>query len=235
MSILHELEASSPRPAIDASREEKKNYAERLSRHLALKFANALRRDFEGILPNADGTRQESQARTARGVKKLDVNYSTPELGLGLGVSIKTINYADATTGRFTKNYSRVENELRAEADDYHQRQPYAVLTGVIYLPLTSCHDSRDISSFGSAVRYFRHRANRREPDDPTDRFERLFIGVYDERSGDDWYLDVLSPPPRRGVPAAGSLLTFARLIDEIRDTYDLRNNPPFIWADEQA
>ena len=62
--------------------------------------AAGLRPEFPGVLPAADGTRIESRARTGKGFKKLDVNYSTPELGLALGVSIKTINYRDGTTKR---------------------------------------------------------------------------------------------------------------------------------------
>lgn len=81
------------------------------------------------------GFGQESRARTGKGLKKLDVNYSTIELGLGLGLSIKTINFRDAKTKRYTKNYTRVDNELRAEAADYHERQPYSVLCAVIFLP----------------------------------------------------------------------------------------------------
>lgn len=73
MSIRTELEQSGPRPE-NGSQAEKKNYAERLSRGLAVKFANALREWFAGITPDSDGRRHECPARTAKGVKKLDVN-----------------------------------------------------------------------------------------------------------------------------------------------------------------
>jgi hypothetical protein len=118
---------------------DKKNYAEAFSRALAQRFADALRGSFEGILPDVKGVGQESRARTGKGLKKLDVNYSTVELGLGLGVSIKTINFRDLKTGRYTKNYTRVDNELRAEAADYHERQPYSVLCAVFFLPSDAC------------------------------------------------------------------------------------------------
>jgi hypothetical protein len=78
------LERAAPRPAPNAVATEKKNYAERLSRHIATEIAAALREDFAGITPDADGTRQECPARGARGLKKLDVNYSTPSWALGL-------------------------------------------------------------------------------------------------------------------------------------------------------
>jgi hypothetical protein len=120
---------------------DKKNYAEAFSRALAQRFADALRGSFDGILPDVKGVGQESRARTGKGLKKLDVNYSTVELGLGLGVSIKTINFRDLKTGRYTKNYTRVDNELRAEAADYHERQPYSVLCAVVFLPSDACED----------------------------------------------------------------------------------------------
>src|SRR5207237_4749262 len=108
---------------------------------LAVLAASRLRKTFPAITPLANGTRQESKARTGKGVKKLDVNYSTPELGLALGVSIKTLNFRDAGSKRYTKNATRIDNELRAEAMDYHKRQPYSVLVGVVFVPVDSCDD----------------------------------------------------------------------------------------------
>jgi hypothetical protein len=97
----------------------KKNYAESLSRALAQRFAEALRASgFPEVLPDEKGDRHESRALGVKGPKKLDVNYSTPELGLGLGISIKTIGFRDRGTGRYTKNYTARDNELRAEAED---------------------------------------------------------------------------------------------------------------------
>ena len=137
-NIATELSAAGDRASITAQAQ-KKNYAERLSRLLAQRIADMLRFDYPGILPDELGDRHESRARTAKGFKKLDVNYSTLELGLALGISIKTINFIDPGTGRFTKNFTRVDNELRAEAADYHQRQPYAVMIGFLFLPEASC------------------------------------------------------------------------------------------------
>lgn len=215
----------------------KKNYAEVLSRALATRFANELRQSFPGILPDAQGRGQESRARTAKGVKKLDVNYSTAELGLGLGVSIKTINFRDAATGRYTKNYTRADGELRAEASDYHVRQPYAVMVAVVFLPLDACDDAKkDPSSFGQAVKIFRFRGGRDEPTDDPNLFEAVFIGLYDTdpaRFGDVTFFDVRKAPPKSGRPE--DMMSFEELVTEIRRTYDLRNSPVFEWADAQV
>jgi hypothetical protein len=234
-SIRDELLAAGDRGAMVTSTQ-KKNYAEALSRGLATRFANALRPLFPGILPHENGRGQESKARTAKGVKKLDVNYSTAELGLGLGVSIKTINFRDAASARYTKNYTRADGELRAEASDYHVRQPYAVMVAVVFIPLDACDDARkDPSSFGQAVRIFRFRGGRDEPQDDQNLFERVFIGLYDtdpERFGDVIFFDVRRAPPKSGRPK--DPLSFAQLVDEIRKTYDARNSPVFEWADAE-
>lgn len=212
---------------------QKKNFAESLSRTLAQRFADCLRGTFIGILPNPDGSGQESKARTGKGLKRLDVNYSTLELGLGLGVSIKTINFRDASSGRYTKNFTRADSEFRAEADDYHQRQPYSVLCAVFFLPADSCADGNrnDASSFGQSVRIFRFRGGRENPTDDSTLFERFFVGLYETEGakfGDVGFFDVMKAPPKQGRP--NQLLTFNDLVREMRGTYDKRNRTEFVW-----
>jgi hypothetical protein len=235
-SIARELGKAGDRAAT-LSQAQKKNYAETLSRELAQSFADRLRPVFTGILPDPSGKGQESRARTSKGFKKLDVNYSTVELGLGLGVSIKTINFRDAASKRYTKNYTRADGELRAEASDYHERQPYAVMVAVVFLPADACEDAvNGVSSFGAAVQVFRPRAGRASPKDPPMLFERVFIGLYDTAEdlfGRVGFFDVTTPPPQRGRPRV--LMDFAGLISAIVATYDARNSPPFVWADGSA
>jgi hypothetical protein len=236
-TIRKELEKAGDR-ATTRTQAEKKNYAEILSRELAQRFADRLRSVFPGILPDPSGKGQESRARTSKGFKKLDVNYSTIELGLGLGVSIKTINFRDAASKRYTKNYTRADGELRAEASDYHERQPYAVMVAVVFLPIDACDDAGKggVSSFGAAVKIFRERAGRASPKDATMLFERVFVGLY-EADGADFgkvgFFDVLEAPPKSGRPR--TLMTFDALIGAIVRTYDERNAPTFVWADGSA
>jgi len=113
---------------IEIGRGAKKNFAQKLSHSLAQKIADALRGRFPQILPDNEGRGQESRSGSAGGLKRLDVNYSNPQIGLRLGVSIKTVNFRDEKTGRFTKNIRRLDGELRAEAQDYHVRQPFPCL-----------------------------------------------------------------------------------------------------------
>ena len=211
---------------MDRGRAAKKNYAERLSKALAQKVADALRPRFKGILPDEQGARHESRARTAKGVKKLDVNYSTPELGLGLGISIKTINFPDPGTGRYTKNYTRVDNELRAEAADYHGRQPYAVLAALIFLPGDATKDGKTgPSSFKQAWNIFRYRAGRNSTSDDATLFESVYLGLYEtepDEMGNIAFINFSEVPPDRGRP--NGTLNFSEVLEEIAATFNRRN-----------
>lgn len=239
-SFREALVEAEPLPEGSAAATEKKNYAERFSRALSTLVANGLRRDFPGINPDIDGGRQEVRARTAKGFKKLDVGYSTPELGLALGVSIKTLNFRDGSSGRYTKNYSRIDNELRAEASDYHVRQPFAVLVGLLYLPIDGALDGNpdskaSSSSFAAAVRYFRNRTDRIRPGDDPELFELFLIGLYDQDMRSDWgvrYFDVRTSPPRSRQPALMETWSHDEMLTLITSAYDERNDPPFEFAD---
>ena len=224
------------RAAAAEVRELKKNYAESLSRLLAQRCADALRLQFPGILPDEYGRGHESPARASKRTKKLDVNYSNPAIGLGLGLSIKTLNFRDPKTQRYTKNFTRVDNEWRAEASDYHERQPYAVMIGLLFLPRDAVDDAKGKhhSSFAGAINVFRHRAGRRAPSDRTELFERLFIGLYDtdeSNLGFTSFFDVAEPPARAGMPS--KLMTFSDVLDAIRDEYDERNKVGITYEGE--
>jgi len=231
-----------------AEREEKKNFAQRLSEQLALMVADGLRPTFPGVLPFRDQGRDErtsqvirgveSLASSLKGVKRLDVNFSTERLGLGLGVSIKTLNFRDARSKRYTKNVSRIDNELRAEASDYHVRQPYAVLAAIVFMPLDCAFDAGDAesahSSFGHACQTFRFRTGRVNPSDSAELFERVYIALYEaesERSlGELACFDVSNPPPRKGLPFRP--LSFTEVMGQIKSAFFERNVPKRIWED---
>ena len=162
----------------------------------------------------------------AGGLKKLDVNHSTPEIGLGLGVSIKTINFLDIKTRRYTKNIKRVDGELRAEAQDYHRRQPFSVLAAVIFMPRDSAEDGAgEKSSLRHAWEVFRGRAGRNSSDDPHERFERLWIGLYEtgtEQLGEIRFFEAGVEAPLRGAPS--ETVGFGDVIAEITATFEGRN-----------
>jgi hypothetical protein len=210
---------------IEIGRGQKKNFAQRFSNALAQKVADALRKSFPDILPSKDGKGHESKSGGGETVKKLDVNYSTKGQGLGLAVSIKTINFRDEKTRRFTKNVKRADGELRAEAQDCHKWTPYAVLAAVIFLPREAALDAIDsCSSLYHAWRVFSRRGGRKSHEEDGSKCERVFIGLYEsagERAYTVEFFDVASEPPERGVPTP--VLSFAAVIDQIEGTYVAR------------
>jgi hypothetical protein len=235
-TIAPALDEAEPKPPDAAGQSAKTQFAVRLSNALAKLLADALRPRFPGILPGPGGEGIEAPAAAASGSKRLDVNFSTSEKGLGLGVSVKTISFRDPKSKRYTHNMKRVDEELLAEAIDYHVRQPYAVLIGLYFLPADGCDDGKDRSSFGSWVAKLFSRAGRQGPEHHPELVERIFVGIYESEGanrGDVVFFDVRTPPPRRGRPSNAVVLTWDQLIAEIQGEYEDRNGATFRWADE--
>jgi hypothetical protein len=210
---------------IELGRAVKRNFAQRLSTCLAQKIADALRPKFKGILPDEGGARHESRSGSASGLKKIDVNYSNPQIGLGLAVSIKTVNFKDEKTGRFTKNIKRLDGELRAEAQDCHARQPYAVLAALIFLPEEAAHDSNSKSSLRHAWDVFERRSGRTSTSNETSLFERIWICVYNSDKGSFGEVrcfDTAGEMPATSLPDKHS--TLSDVIEQIERAFRSRN-----------
>jgi hypothetical protein len=211
--LLAALDAAEPKPDPKAEREDKKNYAQRLSNRLAQTVADAMRGTFPAVTPTATGAGQEATVPVEGGQKRLDVKVTDPALGLIVSVSIKTYSFQDYDRrndrlGRWTKNVVRNDHELRGEAMVLHQRQPYSVLVAVLFAPYETCDDGNPASTSNRAKSSFAHTATTLAKrsgrgkrsiigaqagtyvdigaDDPrTELFERVFVGLY-ESSGHD-------------------------------------------------
>ncbi|HEX8164604.1 MAG TPA: hypothetical protein VF601_02310 [Beijerinckiaceae bacterium] len=210
---------------VEVGRAQKKNFAQRFSTALAQKVADALRPRFKGIMPLADGTKPESFGRGAGGLKKLDVNYWPGPTGLGLSVSIKTLNFPDFRSGRYTKNMRRMDGELRAEASDLHRFSPYAVLAALILLPLDAAHDAKEgRSSLKHAWDVFRRRAGRVSDKDDIALFEAIFIGVYStgKEAGAVRFFDLATEFPDRGLPESPQ--SFSTVLSRIEAIHRARH-----------
>lgn len=234
------LSAAGARPEAAGGTEAKNPYAIRFAEEMATRLASDLSPKLKGISATTART-----ARSVRGAKQLDVNFSTPQHGLALGISLKSVHTRDPKSGRYTHNMKRNEEELRIEASGYHKRQPYAVMVGVLFLPFDSCDDGRkqNSSSFGSFVRHLRPYAGRVIPDNEIDRFEKLFIGLYELDGSDMRFFDVEADPPKNRRPASdGALLaadgrarrlfTYPEFLDAIYHEYLRRNSAEFRWVD---
>jgi hypothetical protein len=200
---------------------------------MATCVANGLRDRFPGILPDETGRGVESPAQSVRGPKKLDVNYSTPQLGLGFGISLKAVHFGEKEKRGYIHNMKRNDEELRSEASGYHQRQPYAVMIAVLFLPDEACEDAslRHPSSFGAWVRYLRPLAQRQSAHDDIDRYEKVFVALYSRDGRRMEFFDVAIAPPRSGRPK--SLLSYEGFLEEVEKAFLKRNVADFEWADE--
>src|SRR5688572_12081438 len=225
------LQIAEPRPSASSAIGEKIQYAVRFADAMALAFAEDLSPRLQGI----QATTKRSAA-TAAARKQLDVNFSTPDLGLALGISLKSVHIRDAgSAGRYTHNMKRNEEELRIEASGYHKRQPYAVMVGVLFLPVDSCTDGKkdNPSSFGSFVRKLRPYAARSGPHDEADKFERIFVGLYRPDGSELRFFDIEIAPPKNGMPKA--TMTYEQLLDTVYQEFLKRNAAEFRWADGDA
>jgi hypothetical protein len=238
--VLERARSRYPDVTDDSPQTPKKNYSEVFSRALAQLLADLLRPTFPGIQPDARGLGHESPTTGARGSKKTDVRYSTPDIGLGFVISIKTTHFRDRKNrqgrisfGDFNHNEIRFDAEFRAEAAEIHERNPFAVLIGVFILPEESTlifSRGNNPSSFAKWARRLRFRASREKPDDRNELFEKIFIGLYkrqERERGKINFFDVMGPPPIRGLPIEG-LITLEELITQIKAEFDRRNNTSF-------
>lgn len=210
-------------------------YSTAFANAMAIYVANALRKRFPEIKPDPSGAGGESPARALRSLKRLDVNFSTPEAGLGVGISLKSVHLRDKNPKhRYHHNRKRNDEELRVEAAGYHQRQPYSVLVAVVVLPFEACDDSGDSdnrpSSFGMWVQYLWPLARRADPNDDVDRFEHVFVALYETDGSDLVFFDVTEPPPRKGRPE--NTLAINQFVARIAETYDKRNSLDFRWEE---
>lgn len=234
------LAKASPRPSMDDAPKTKNQYAGRFALHIAERIAVDLKPRFPKIAAST-----KRNARSARGNKQLDVNFSTPEMGLALGISLKSVHVRDVgEPHRYTHNMKRNEEELRIEASGYHKRQPYAVMIGALFLPFDSCTDGKvESSSFGSWVRKLRPYSGRLEPEDDIDKFEKIYIGLYELDGSDLRFFDVQSDPPRNSRPPINDspldfddritrLLSYSEFLDAVYHSYLARNHAEFRWAD---
>ncbi len=158
MPLVAAIKAAGPRPTDTASRSEKKNYAERLSNRVALALAARLRElGVSHCQPDPAGGR-ERQFAGGIGAKKVDVSFPTEEDGLILGISVKSISFADARTRNYQKNLTNRRGNLLAEATTLHQRFPYAVFGGLFLLDEGAARDGtgRRASTVLTAQEYFR-------------------------------------------------------------------------------
>lgn len=236
------LERAAPRPLRQDAAAEKTKYAVRFADCMA----QAMARDLQGFFPSIEASTKRA-ARSASGKTQLDINFSTLDMGLALGVSLKSVHVRDVgRTSRYTKNPKRNLEELRTEASGYHRRQPFAVMVAVLFLPFDSCSDGKtNPSSFGAWVQKLRPYAGRKAPEDDIDTFEKIYIALYEPDGSELRFFDVECRPHRNQRPPnapepvdydqpCGGLLSYADFLGALYHVFLDRNPVEFEWADAE-
>ena len=215
-----------PKPGDAAPREQKKNYAERLSNDVARYMAAQLRElGLKQCQPDEKRGR-ERQFAGGIGPKKVDVSFATEEDGLVLGVSVKSICFRDKKSQNYQKNLTNRRGDLLSEATTLHQRFPYAVVGGLFLFDRGAAEDgtSKRVSTFITAHEYFRAFDNRSTQANAVQKFEVLGIALYDSKE----------PVGLKYYDAGQSDLAkplqsfFSRLLDRVAE----RNPDRFRFAD---
>jgi len=174
---------SRPTGAVKAS--EKKRYSELVSQRLAEAFAEELRRrGMDSARPDPHGETPGSGAERRMsggiGAKKVDVTWATEASGLLVGISIKSINFADGRTGNYQKNLTNRRGDMLFEAVTLHRRFPYAVLGGFFLFDEGASRDDTSTrqSTFLNAHDRLRLFTGRDDPAGRDEQYERLYIGL---------------------------------------------------------
>jgi hypothetical protein len=112
------------------------------------------------------------------GAKKVDVTWATEESGLLLGISIKSINFKDGTTGNYQKNLTNRRGDMLMEAVTLHRRFPYAVLAGLFFLDAEAEHDgtAKRRSTFLNAHSRLQLFTGRDDPAGRDEQFEKMYL-----------------------------------------------------------
>lgn len=171
------------KPADNSAATVKKRYSEQVSAVAALAIADELRnrglRDARPAPPGVlDNSGAERRMAGGIGAKKVDVTWATGESGLLLGVSIKSINFRDQSTGNFQKNLTNRRGDMLFEGVTLHRRFPYAVLGGLFFLDAGAENDAttRRRSTFLNTHNRLRLFTGRNDPGGRDEQYEHLYI-----------------------------------------------------------
>lgn len=222
---------------LEGNQNKSRHYSETFSKGLAVWLRGQLLDDervHEILTP-------EATVPTCFGKKSLDVGCLDKNNYLALDISIKTFNFRDGGTGRYTHNFTGRFYELLGEGLDLRLSYEEAVLAALIFLPIDSCNDgtARAASSFGNAVKQFNKIAARGNDDDHALSFEHVFIGLYDPTGVS--FFDARTPPPFNGEPPASVMMSTEQMLERLltnvvsRESRRARSTmnivPSFVWA----
>lgn len=232
-AVLGAIQAAGIKPSDDASREDKKNYSERLSNRLAVAISRELAaRGLDDCRPleGEDGEPAGGERRIAGGIgaKKVDVSWTVDSGGLLLALSIKTISFRDGRTGNYQKNLANRRGDMLFETVTLHRRFPFAVIGGFFFLDWGAGEDGTDRreSTQRNAHDLLRLFTGRADPAGREEQLERLYVVRYGADPG-EVRIEVheagqVDGPPTSMESAMTELLQ--TVADRNSDFYDFRD-----------
>ncbi len=220
-----------PKPTDSAKQSEKKAYSEKFSERTALAFSDALRGyGLEEVRPASPGELGVSGAERRMsggiGAKKVDVTWATPESGLLLAISIKTVNFVDRRSGNFQKNLTNRRGDMLFEAVTLHRRFPYATLGGFFFFDQGADADNSDkrSSTFMNAHSRLRLFTGRAGPSDPDEQYEHFFIALHDANQFKPVVRFYRAGEPKKEVSLSDALWSLLEtVVERNTDFYELK------------
>ena len=230
-AILQALAYAGERPE-NGDQNEKRGWSEKFADACAITIANEFRKSKmlakKRILPESLAAGTEPLTPLGAGTsKRIDVTVSDPVLGLEIGASLKGLNFVDGGSQNYDKNLTGRMYELADEVRLVHEHLPHAFMVGVFFLPLDSCKDKieRANSSAANAVIKLRARTGRVDTaiGAHASRCDAAYVGLYTVGTEGEKYakgvvrfMNVMTPPPRRGRPKVSDTLSLEEMVVEV-------------------
>jgi hypothetical protein len=201
----------------------KRQYSDDLSRL----FSKAVEEDLASHFPRiTSGEGLGANAASAEGIKSVDVTFNIEGLFLGLGISTKVVGLPEDGHG-YTHNFKRLTEEWTLETVVLHRYMPYAIVVGMLFLPVDAMTDRVQVTSLASAANKFGGFQGRADQGDLAENMEKIFVGLFDPDpvgDGEVRFFDVRHPLGDREQPSAEHLLTLETVKDELVALFKQRN-----------
>lgn len=185
-------------------------------------LARALAADLNDALPRINALPGETRVAGALRTAQMDVVEMTELDGLKLAIELKPVNLA---VGRAIWNRY---GDIRVGAVSTHLKFPFAVVGGVITIPIWESKPSGRVSTvhlIKRAVELLRRARDRKREDDAPHRLEGVAVVAFDPDSG------TLVPD----LPPEGSGLRWGEAVQALADAYDQRFPPEEVLDTESG
>ena len=226
LEATREPSRPSKAPELAWTKEQKKIWTEakrQFSEDLSRQFSHAIEKSLRSHFPETrSGEGMGTSAASAHGIKSVDVAFNIEGLFLGLGVSVKTIGFAEDKRG-YGHNFKRITEEWTTETVLYHRYMPVSVIVGLFFMPWDAVEDRPRISSLSYAAAKFRGFQGRVSIREDFELMERIYIGLF-KPDGTVRFVDVRTSLGSLQIPTESQLLTFETIKDDLVRLFRERN-----------